>query len=513
MEKSEQTKKFKENLPDSIKNNASVSLSYKTTWEIIVKHLMSIYGDYANPEINIKKFIHNDLYKKQCHKVKKIKSIPILNFDDIKKMIEEDELYLNQISKLLELKEKYTKTKSNNKKTIFEMASILGIMPDDNAGLFNMLVNKKEMSIDEKRHFNKIISESVNILEIVVISLSDFFTNGFLVEFDSVGSVMTQPHRKYFYRGENAYFNSSRPSLYRNVNKTNALECEILGSLRLYECWGFFDRFNAVKSWRYNSINYMALAQHYGLKTQMIDITTNLKAALFFACCKFGKDKKWHPLDKSDFAHRNSRPNISKDNGNSKFGVLYRSPTELMDLKWSLNENNPSFELEKIIPVGYQPFMRCSSQNAYMLLAKSMSYDAYNDETFEKYRFCLTEEICNWIYEEMDFGKGVYPNADIPDISNEVESINNTTGFSQKVYDTFKDDLKNQGIDKKTITKIFSKFGITVNKSFNVIDEDRLNYINNKYTLDTAEKLIGLDPAMRPMLILPSDTMLEICED
>lgn len=491
-----------------IRQTAEVSLNYKQIWDIVIERLIDIYGDYANPEKNLKSYMNSEVYKKQCHKAKKIKSIPIIQPDDITKMDMEDEVYSNQVSELLKLRENYLNS-NNNKNIVLKMASILGIMPDDNVGLFKVLVNKEVMSDNEKKHFNEKILKSMNMLEIIVKILSDLFVDGFLVEFDSVGSIMTQPHKNNFYRGENAYYNSSKPSLYRNVNKDNILECEVLGRLRLYECWKTFDKFKAVTNWKHNSINYMALSQHYGLKTQMMDITTNLKTALFFACCKFGEDRKWHPLDKTDFQHRNSRYAISKSNGNSKFGVLYRCPTELTDLKWAIEKDNISSEWEAIIPVGYQPFMRCSSQNAFMLMAKSMSYDIYNDEIFEKYRFPLTEEICNWIYEEMDCGRTIYPNDDIPDISNEIEKINDITTFSQEVYDLYREDLEKFGIDEKEIKRAFNRFGISVDDDIKIIEDVKISYINNNYTLDVAEKLIGVEPSMRPILKLPSDTMVE----
>ena len=508
MERSEQTRVFKENLPDTIKNMAEVTLSYKKIWEIIINRLIDIYGDYANPEINIKKHVDSKEFNNQCHYVKKIKSIPIIEFDDIQRMIDEDEEYSNQVSRLLELNKSYVNNNAN-KDIILEMASILGILPDNNEGLFSILVNKKDMSNEEKNHFHKTILQSFNLLEIIVKTLTDLFIDGHLIEFDSVGSIMTQPHKKFFYRGENAYYNSSKPSLYRNSNGIDNFKREVLGRLRLYQSWETFDLFDAVRNWKNSSVNYMALSQHYGLKTQMMDITTDLKTALFFACCKFGDDRKWHPLDNSNFQHRSSRPYISKNNGNSKFGILYRSPTELSDLKWFLNRNNESSEWESVIPVGYQPFMRCSSQYAFMLIARSNSYDIYKDENFEKYRFRLTEELCNWIYNEMDCGQSIYPNADIPDISKEIESLNNINCFSKKVYDLFVEDLQKSGLDKNKIKILLDSLNISVDGTITVIDDDKLTDINNNYSIHIAEKLIGNEPNMRPMLIIPSDTKVE----
>lgn len=87
------------------------------------------------------------------------------------------------------------------------------------------------------------------------------------------------------------------------------------------------DKFDAVRHWSASSINYVALAQHYGIKTPMLDITSDLKTALFFACCKYENDQ-WRPMTRNDFA-----------NSNKKYGILYRSPTEITDMMWGYQMN------------------------------------------------------------------------------------------------------------------------------------------------------------------------------
>ncbi len=50
--------------------------------------------------------------------------------------------------------------------------------------------------------------------------------------------------------------------------------------IRRDECWNFLDKFDVVKHWSIGSPNYLALAQHYGFRTEMIDITNDLKTAI-----------------------------------------------------------------------------------------------------------------------------------------------------------------------------------------------------------------------------------------
>lgn len=79
--------------------------------------------------------------------------------------------------------------------------------------------------------------------------------------------------------------------------------------------------------------------------------------------------------------------------GDSRYGVIYRSPSEITDLRWCVEPEDTAFEI--IIPVGYQPFMRCSHQHGYMLLTNE-DYDLLQDGRFDKFKFRLTENICNW---------------------------------------------------------------------------------------------------------------------
>jgi hypothetical protein len=60
--------------------------------------------------------------------------------------------------------------------------------------------------------------------------------------------------------------------------------------------------------------------------------------------------------------------------------------------------------------------------------------DMYKDELFEKYKFRHSEELCNWIYEEMREGDLVYPRNDVPDLSSVMGEINTTHVFSAKAF-------------------------------------------------------------------------------
>lgn len=503
---------YKEMFDNKIKEICDVTLSYKSYWKIVINNLTELYGNFANPKRNLNLYNNSSEYMNSCRSVKKIRSVPLVSFEDIKEMIDEDEAYDNNVAEVLKLKKQlYNLPHEANREVIINMASILGLLPNDTQGLFSYLINTKDMTNQEKAEFTKIIESKINVLGCVVDSLSDAFLDGFLYEYDCAGAVMTQPHRKHFYRGESAFFGSSKPGLYRNKKTEYSYEEQVLDHLRLDQCCLAFDCFDVVTKWRKNNVNHLALAQHYGLKTRMIDITSDLKTALFFACCKIGNDGKWHPLSEDDFAHRNSRTKMMglSELGNSKYGMIYRSKTEITDLKWMIDES----EWEAIVPVGYQPFMRCAAQSAYMLLAKDETYDMYQDTLFEKFRFRLTKDICNWIYEEMNCGEKIYPYNDIPDIYQEISAINQSKKFSEETLNVVITDLKKNGCDGKTITKflqIINSWGVEFSKENVVFDCNRIIEINKNYTIEVAERIMNKNHLIRPMLTLPSDTPVTI---
>ena len=263
----------------------------------------------------------------------------------------------------------------------------------------------------------------------------------------------------------------------------------------------FLDNFEAVIRWGGSDVNYIALAQHYGLRTPMMDVTSDLMTALFFACCKFGNDGKWHPLTKSEIENKDSRTDVKRLGGDSRYGILYRTPTEITDMQWAVSGEDAGIEI--ITPVGYQPFMRCSSQHGYMILVKNMDYDMFHDKMFEKFRFELTEEVCRWVFNEMDQGNKVYPNEDVPDISGYMSKINNTTRFSQSVFELMLKDFNFSEEEGKLLQAELEKYGIhIVMGDISHITYNQLRKINKKYTIDRAIELVGVTPIARPMLVV-----------
>ena len=149
---------FKKMLTNEVSDIFDVTLSYKTYWKTIVDNLISIYGDFANPKKNLALYQQSAEYNFACRVVKKIRSIPIITFDDIKAMLEEDEIYERDAAKILNLKDQLKNSlPRTNREIVLNMASILGLLPNNKKGLFSHLVNTKDMSEKQKHEFVQII--------------------------------------------------------------------------------------------------------------------------------------------------------------------------------------------------------------------------------------------------------------------------------------------------------------------------------------------------------------------
>lgn len=499
-----------QDLPENVREKASVTMGYQTYLQAINDHLKTIYGDYANWTKCIEKYFESDQYNANCHYVQSCDDIPELSRDDLNKMLHEEVEYSDKIKKLLEKKELLNDKNEHCEDTSYNILSILGIHPDiKDDSLFKWLINRKYINTQQYIQIKERFNNNLDIIYLVADIMSSLFLNGFVLEFPSVGGVMTQQKGQYYFRGENAFYNSSKPSLYRkkkDVRIPKSLQ-GLIEILRRDECWNFLDQFDAVKHWSASSINYLAISQHYGLKTQMMDITSDLKTALFFACCKFGNDQKWHPLKNEEIKYRDSRQYISSIGGDSRYGIIYRCPTEINDMKWAVSDKNAGFNI--ITPIGYQPFMRCSHQYGYMLLANNENYDMMQDPLFDKFKIRLDEELCSWIYEEMDRGSAIYPHEDIPNIAKYIEGMNNQHIFSENVFKNVMNELDIGSAGEQRIKEALRKHGYSIRSHISYFSNNKLNKINKKYTAEIAYSKMGAISLARPILILPSETSLE----
>lgn len=135
------------------------------------------------------------------------------------------------------------------------------------------------------------------------------YVSGELHEKDGKINMVVNPDGKYmflpqglvknvYYRGQTKKYSPCYPSLYRKLSaKERLLErvklCEFSILLQKHPCSHLFNRGivnglgNGTSEYHQLSIDDEALAQHYGIKTEYLDVTVDKWVAAFFACCDY----------------------------------------------------------------------------------------------------------------------------------------------------------------------------------------------------------------------------------
>lgn len=269
---------------------------------------------------------------------------------------------------------------------------------------------------------------------------------GTVVQFP-FGYICTFRSRRHLFRGENQDYPFSESSLSRRCRKRSGerygkRETELLhviSNMRIAQFIKFIWQFDIIPQWngKLSEVNYKALAQHYGFETFLLDITNDVRDALFFATCKWVNDH-FEPLTENDI-NRTER---------SKYGVIYHSPDWMIDF---LNGTNrlklqESFEKENgrstpsvidtglwdgvAYQIGLQPFYRCHTQNGYVFPMKTLpSIDKLG--CFERIRFPQTAAFSRRMFEMMDEGRKIYPQEGITAVEDVLKKMQTALVFSE----------------------------------------------------------------------------------
>ena len=397
--------------------------------------LKDVYGDLADFKTTIIKYEHSDYaYFRQ----------PINSFKDFQlwklKHLKEFVFHENNRIKISKDLISYYESKNGNLMVdeLKRYSQILGIYPSEMEQedcLFRNLVRLNEFTSADKKNAEIMFNTKKENFEMVVRFLISIMKDGYVYRLSNNRTVISQGYCSAFFRGENAIYGSSRASLFRGLVPTADNRMYFLiNQLKLVEFSLLLNSFNFIdENLGTENTFHGALAQHYGFKTPYVDFTSNLKTALFFACCKF-KNGKWRPLNKNEIKSKNSRAEIAKLGGNSRYGVLYIVQADFIEMSKVIN--GPYTYIE---PIGIQPLYRCGYQNGFVG-ETCVDYNLYKDYSFEKVKFRLTKSFCNWIYKEMDCGKKIYPEEPIFELQKFFDKIKNSHSFSKLTFNmVFKD--------------------------------------------------------------------------
>lgn len=261
----------------------------------------------------------------------------------------------------------------------------------------------------------------------------DMKTTGFMMEYPH-GIVVRQAERNHYYRGEKQIYKKSQASVYRAMDELKSdldkAIYKMVADMRVGEFAGFLFRMGFVQYWarEVGSVLYEPLAQHYGLETEWLDITSDFNVALFFATCGWDSKKKmWFPLTKKE----------TEQNEKTKYGVLFHIPSWNASMKLSsevLTGGQDEYIWNSILPIGIQPFMRCQYQNGYGIHMEKAYCPLQEDIAFEKLYFRHNEKLSRDVFDLMEQGKKIYPEEGLNDFQDVIDVIKKATAFSDEAF-------------------------------------------------------------------------------
>lgn len=402
-------------------------------------HLQSyttkLYGERGTFQHNLQRYISGEEFASKCRQPRGIDDIPEISFEEIKGQICREQHFQDLSAHVARLYSERVSEKSITREDEYACAGVLGLCPgrcDWYETLFPHLVDLFVTSETEGKAILDSVERYPNIVSVMVSAMMDGIRDHQIINVNG-RDILAKGYARNYFRGESAYYGESRPSLFRNLPKDSEKKILhiVIGNIRMNDFSLWLKKLSFVRNWPYGSVLYGAVAQHYGIPTNGMDITSDIKTALFFACCRYEKGK-WRPLHNDEFAEVDSRKSIAAKGGDSRFGILFAAPIDVANM--SKAANIPSLHFTYGTPLGYQPFMRCASQSGFIIEADE-SYNMYQDISFQKVKFRHTEEICDWIYHEMHEGALIYPNESFGVCDDIVETIMNSHCFTEDAFE------------------------------------------------------------------------------
>ena len=132
--------------------------------------------------------------------------------------------------------------------------------------------------------------------------------------------------------------------------------------------------------------------------------------------------------------------NETEKDESTKYGMIFHCPQWQVGL-WNNTEMLLDSQSEKeqilinsILPIGFQPFMRCHMQYGYGVKMEK-EYPLQQDITFEKLRFRHNEKLSREVFEMMDQGKKIYPHEGLSNFQDVIDQVRMATIFSDEAFD------------------------------------------------------------------------------
>lgn len=201
----------------------------------------------------------------------------------------------------------------------------------------------------------------------------------------------------FVFRGQTDFYDECLPTLYRK--KDISEEDVLIERLRCCEFELYLRQLPQVAAFEQRNFNidFLGLAQHYGLKTDVIDLTNSLDVALFFAMCNMSKDGKTFYPQQEDKEY---------------IGYIYALGT--VEYGHGPNTIKNLFD-GRLSAIGMQPFYRPGNQRGFGLHLRK-------GETFTGllYSFSYTKADSEQIYQYFHDGNELWHEDDISRVASEI---------------------------------------------------------------------------------------------
>lgn len=469
-------------------------------FEFMEGYFKELYGQEGAIEAVFNRYLRSNEFNDCARYITCIEDIPIFSTETIFEIVKRNENVKNEIVAFLQ---RYERNSANaSQEYLFWEASFLGLIPNtypDLTPLFWNLLNYEADRLPQirKEVFQK-LSNRINLLKLMLDGVYDWLRPGLIFRIpDGNRLVWSQGATECFFRGENAFYGKSVGAVFRGTNGEPASQDLItLRNVLIIDFSLFLQKLPFVKDWKISDWFNLCVAQHYGIPTNMMDFSSDFKVALFFACTTWdSQNKKWRPLTKEDFDPSGRRKYITDNGGDPRYGVVYRAPA---DINLYCASDPTKRRLTPVYPIGFQPFFRCHSQKGfYVRMFKGQ--DLYKDQTFDKMRFELTEDLCQWIYDEMDQGRKIYSESDPREYDDIVTSLLSDKEYSMAALDFL---FKKWGMldQKDEYIKRFAKMGYTAVEKLRFDNEEMIAKIQSAFEKSGGSSTFQKLPQFRRMM-------------
>lgn len=187
-------------------------------------------------------------------------------------------------------------------------------------------------------------------------------------------------------------------------------------------------------------IDCTGMAQHYGLHTNYLDITTNFDVASLFATCKWNEDlKKYQPLGYTQ-----------------KPGVMYRLYDFILQSMMTEDKSLRGFRY-----LGWQPLPRPEQQRANVIkLAKGQDFETIR--SVKKYYFKQSTSVSKKIYKMFDEGKSLFPDDSAEHLAQDCKSLMEfTNGQIERAFNRF-EEWTGKRLNEKYKKEIIKKLELKI---------------------------------------------------